>query len=1247
MCMASKGQDITLSIGTLNVRGFRQKKKRKAVMQQAKLHCDVLLMQDSHLDSELCKNVSREWKGSWAHNTRANNSGGVALYHRANNTGRLLTEDAEDFEDSKGSLIGRTLQINDCKIYLISAYAPCCDKRKVNLKANLDFLRGLERLVMEKKARGLEVIVCGDLNFIRDTFLDADGGNPTIYKEQADWLTHFEDNCGMMDAFRFLRPEERMFSWSRTGCFRRLDYVLCSKQLLERTRETLIVPVPSSDHRLLGIKLILGKDPIGGPGLWRHNDAMLKDTEYKKVIEDCIEEVKKQPFKDKTAQWEFCKYKIRDTALHFGKARARAQRNEKLRLEEMYAKALNDDDDETSIDELKQQLHKIYEEEDDVIRFRTGLDVIEKGEKITPFFFRTIEQNRKESNVLTLKTENYPQGTSTKLETMKEIEGHFKRTFADDDKEKDTPDEWYEGIKKIPDEISKSLEENVKLNDITHALFKLMKEGKSPGNDGLTSSFYRVFWVNISGLVMGSLREGWEGKRFSDSQRQSVIRLIEKQGKSREMMNGWRPISLMNVDIKLLAKVLAERLKIVCKEIIGEEQLAYVEGNDIHEGHLILNKVLEMARNKKLSGLMACIDFKAAFDSVRHKFIYTTLEKMGLGQNFISMIRSLYTDNKSAVLNFGTTTGWISLERSCRQGDPVSAYLFILAMEVLLNKLRKLKLGIKMEKLDFWSTAFADDLTLLLKNNHELKTVLKILKDYKEITGLDINYNKSEILELNYSYDINIGIPLKKKVKITGIWFALDHELMMKQNWNDACAKVSGKLNSWKGRNLSEVGRSNVIKAQISPIILYTATVIPLPPDVEKRLSQLTYKFMGNGSEKEQRALLCMKREKGGLEIPNWKARCNSALALWTVKANQSEKSWAKLMNEEGIDWNSSEAMATIRSDHKVEGFLGRCVTEWYRIAALLPPSDNAIVWPYVKGPQISRMMRKKCPNLSFAQAELGLPSTLNYLEKRQIHLSLEEARRRQKRQHIEVAYEGKKYLQKDLTCTKWPKPTYNQKGEQIPLGEGRLKNHQKETQDKLQGTELSSVCSLKSLYWLNMSSIVPAVHPFRNKMEITYGDIDWKTIDQQKISTYSRVIAFQWRSTHGKLYANKHFHAMGIKKTRKCMYCEEESQSLEHLFLECRKIQRLFACFEKSLKLDEGITNLEKILGIDPSINRTKLTIKKLGLLRRLIYQSNHRDESPKWGQFLELVEQVYTFEYAIAERNGRIPQHLLHWEK
>ena len=193
----------------------------------------------------------------------------------------------------------------------------------------------------------------------------------------------------------------------------------------------------------------------------------------------------------------------------------------------------------------------------------------------------------------------------------------------------------------------------------------------------------------------------------------------------------------------------------------------------------------------------------------------------------------------------------------------------------------------------------------------------------------------------------------------------------------------------------------------------------------------------------------------------------------------------------------------------------------------------------------------------------------------------------------------------------------------------------------------MGSLCSLKSTYWLNISSIVLPAHPLRNKMEIEHGAIDWTKIDQQKISTYSRMLAFQWRSSHGKLYANKHFHAMGIKTSPKCNNCEEESQSLDHLYLKCNTIQNLFACFEKSFKLTEKLSNLEKLVGFDPSIKRTKLITKKLGILRRMICQSNHKDEKPKWGQFLDLIERVYTYEYAIAERNGKIPQHLLHWEK
>ena len=280
-----------------------------------------------------------------------------------------------------------------------------------------------------------------------------------------------------------------------------------------------------------------------------------------------------------------------------------------------------DTDEKADLHNLRTQLQKIYEEEDDAIRFRTGLDVIEKGEKITPFFFRTIDMNHKESNILKLKTDSHPNGTISKKETMDAIQDHYAKIFSDPDRDKEIPDEWFDGIAKVPEAVSATLDANITPNDLTTALFKLMCEGRSPGNDGLSTSFYRAFWAEISGMVTSSLREGWEKGKFSNSQRQSVIRMIEKKGKDKETIGGWRPISLMNADIKMLAKVIAERLKVVCKHVIGEEQLAYIEGNNIHEGHLFINRAPEMARSKRLKGLMTCIDFKQAFDSVRHKFI--------------------------------------------------------------------------------------------------------------------------------------------------------------------------------------------------------------------------------------------------------------------------------------------------------------------------------------------------------------------------------------------------------------------------------------------------------------------------------------------------------------------------------------------------------------------------------------------------------------------------------------------------
>jgi hypothetical protein len=69
----------------------------------------------------------------------------------------------------------------------------------------------------------------------------------------------------------------------------------------------------------------------------------------------------------------------------------------------------------------------------------------------------------------------------------------------------------------------------------------------------------------------------------------------KNQGKDKTVIKGWIPISLMSHDAKLYAKVIGERLCLICKTVIGPELLAFVEKRVIHEGHLIINKVLELS----------------------------------------------------------------------------------------------------------------------------------------------------------------------------------------------------------------------------------------------------------------------------------------------------------------------------------------------------------------------------------------------------------------------------------------------------------------------------------------------------------------------------------------------------------------------------------------------------------------------------------------------------------------------------
>ena len=95
------------------------------------------------------------------------------------------------------------------------------------------------------------------------------------------------------------------------------------------------------------------------------------------------------------------------------------------------------------------------------------------------------------------------------------------------------------------------------------ARFSLFKLGKPHGNDGLTEEFYKAFWPLLGNLVVDCLNEAYECGELSTSQKMAIIKLIEKKGKDKMYIKNWRPISLLNVDVKIASKAIAKRLETV------------------------------------------------------------------------------------------------------------------------------------------------------------------------------------------------------------------------------------------------------------------------------------------------------------------------------------------------------------------------------------------------------------------------------------------------------------------------------------------------------------------------------------------------------------------------------------------------------------------------------------------------------------------------------------------------------------
>ena len=167
---------------------------------------------------------------------------------------------------------------------------------------------------------------------------------------------------------------------------------------------------------------------------------------------------------------------------------------------------------------------------------------------------------------------------------------------------------------------------------------------KSPGCDGLTVEFYLSFWELIKEHLLLMFNECISRKEMTATMKQGLITLIPKPGKDHLSLENWRPISLLNIDYKILAQVYAKRLKLHLSEIISENQNGFMANRHIRSNIRLVLDLIDYSNYIDSKALMVFLDFYKAFDSIEQEFISQTLLTLGFGNTFVDVVSMFYND---------------------------------------------------------------------------------------------------------------------------------------------------------------------------------------------------------------------------------------------------------------------------------------------------------------------------------------------------------------------------------------------------------------------------------------------------------------------------------------------------------------------------------------------------------------------------------------------------------------------------
>ncbi|GJR95801.1 cysteine-rich receptor-like protein kinase [Tanacetum coccineum] len=224
--------------------------------------------------------------------------------------------------------------------------------------------------------------------------------------------------------------------------------------------------------------------------------------------------------------------------------------------------------------------------------------------------------------------------------------------------------------------------EYIKLNDLKQKLSLGLWRRKASGPDGFTFKFIKKNWHLLENDIISYVKHFESSCHTPRGFNSSFITLVPKLDDP-IVLGDYRPLSLIGCQYKIIAKVLANHLKHVLPSVVGEVQMAYIKGRQIIDGPLFVDEIISWAKTHKKKLMLFKVDFEKAFDSLSWNFLLSILEQMGFSAKWRNWICSCLDSAFASVLMNGSPTNEFKLESGLRQGDPLSLFLPILAVEAL------------------------------------------------------------------------------------------------------------------------------------------------------------------------------------------------------------------------------------------------------------------------------------------------------------------------------------------------------------------------------------------------------------------------------------------------------------------------------------------------------------------------------------------------------------------------------------